>query len=79
VIFKREPVLIQAVLLSAINIAGAFGFISWSCNQFTVVNAAVAAVLGVITRQLVTPLTDPRDALGRKLTATAGGDRPAAS
>lgn len=77
-IFKREPVLIQAVLLAGLNIAGAFGFISWSCNQFTVVNAAVAAVLGVITRQLVTPLNDPRDAFGRRLTA-AGGDRSAGS
>ncbi|MDG4763969.1 hypothetical protein O7632_07590 [Solwaraspora sp. WMMD406] len=66
-IFKREPVIIQAGLLAVFNLLGAFGVVGWSCTQITAVNAAIAAVLGVITRQLVTPLHDPRDAAGRPL------------
>ena len=70
-IFKREPVLIQAGLLALFNLAGAFGLISLSCNQVNAVNATIAAILGIVTRQLVTPLSDPRDAYGRKLAATS--------
>jgi len=66
-IFKREPVLIQAAALAVFNVLGAFGFIHWSCSQLTAANAAIAAILGIIVRQVVTPLNDPRDAQGRRL------------
>ncbi|MEV0156396.1 hypothetical protein AB0H57_22090 [Micromonospora sp. NPDC050686] len=78
-IFKREPVIFQVALFALFNLLAAFGVIGWSCAQITAVNAAVAAVFGVVTRQLVTPLTDPRDAYGRRLAAAGGGsadDRP---
>jgi len=72
-ILKREPVLIQAAALALFNLLGAFGFLHWTCSQLTAANAAIAAVLGLIVRRVVTPLNDPRDAQGRRLTPEAEG------
>ncbi|MER5610033.1 hypothetical protein AB0F93_15695 [Micromonospora tulbaghiae] len=72
-IFKREPVIFQVALFALFNLLAAFGVIGWSCAQIAAVNAAVAAAFGVITRGLVTPLSDPRDAYGRRLAPAGGG------
>ncbi|KAB1111341.1 hypothetical protein AB0N38_15935 [Micromonospora aurantiaca] len=72
-IFKREPVILQVALFALFNLLAAFGVIGWSCAQIAAVNAAVAAAFGVITRRLVTPLSDPRDAHGRRLAPAGGG------
>ncbi len=71
-IFKREPVILQASLFAVFNLLGAFGVVGWTCGQINAVNAVVAAVLGLITRQLVTPLNDPKDAWGRQLIPREG-------
>jgi hypothetical protein len=76
---KREPVILQAAAFAVFNLLGAFGFLGWTCGQIAAANAAVAAVLGLITRRLVTPLSDPQDAYGRQLAPRGPGtDRPAA-
>ena len=65
--FKREPVIVQAAVFALFNALGAFGVVSWTCAQIAAANAVVAAVLGLITRRLVTPLADPKDAYGHRL------------
>lgn len=53
-IFNREPVLILAALAAVIDVAIAFG-LDWTAEQTGLVNAAIAAVIGLIARQQVTP------------------------
>lgn len=79
-IFKREPVVLQAAAFALFNLLGAFGVVAWTCSQFAAVNAVVAALLGLVTRRLVTPLADPKDAYGRQLApqGAAPADRPPA-
>jgi hypothetical protein len=64
VIFKREPVVIQALLLATINLLVVFDLLHLTDVQLGAVNAFIAAVLGFIIRQRVTPLADPRTAAG---------------
>jgi len=69
VVLKREPVLIQAAILAIINLLVAFSVLNWTATQLSAVNAVLAAVLGLITRQVVTPLSDPKNSQGRQLVA----------
>ncbi|MGQ0838127.1 hypothetical protein [Actinokineospora sp.] len=66
---RREPVLVQTALLAAINLVIAFGILDLSAAQQGALTAVLAAVLGLITRRLVTPLNDPKDAYLRQLAA----------
>jgi hypothetical protein len=59
-ILKREPVLWQALILAIINLLVVFDLLHLTDVQLGAVNAAIAAVLGFIVRQQVTPLADPR-------------------
>lgn len=68
-IFRREPVIIQTLVLALINLLVAFNVVDLTATQLAAVNTAVAAVLGFITRQVVTPLADPRNNLGQRLVA----------
>lgn len=68
-VLKREPVLIQAAILAIINLLVAFSVLNWTATQLSAVNAVLAAVLGLITRQVVTPLSDPKNSQGRQLVA----------
>lgn len=72
---NREPLLTRGVIIAAasalITLGLSFGWIDWSDTQ----REAVLAVVGfmapllvvAITRHLVTPLSDPRDAGGDNL------------
>lgn len=66
-ILRREPVLIQIFFVVTMNLLTAFGVLGLSCAQANALTAALAAVLGLVTRRLVTPLNDPRDAYLRQL------------
>lgn len=52
---RTEPVLIQVAVVALINLAVSFGF-ELTGDQIASINAAVAAVLGLIVRQRVTPV-----------------------
>ena len=60
-IFGREPAAIAAALAIAINLAVAL------------VNALVVAVLALVVRQSVTPVSDPKLAVGTTVTTPTGG------
>lgn len=81
---EREPVLFNSVVadglktlvLALISLALAFEWIAWSDAQVAAVLAVAAAVFAlisgansVLTRDKVTPLTNPRDNTGRPLVA----------
>jgi ABC-type transport system involved in cytochrome bd biosynthesis fused ATPase/permease subunit len=59
-IFGREPVVWQTALMALVNLLVVFGVINWTAAQIGAVNAALAAILGLIVRSVVTPLADPR-------------------
>jgi hypothetical protein len=59
-ILKREPVLWQTLILAIINLLVVFDILHLTDVQLGGVNTFVAAVLGFIVRQQVTPLADPR-------------------
>lgn len=59
-ILGREPVVLQTAVFALINLLVAFDVVHWTALQIGTVNAIVAAILGVIVRQVVTPLVDPK-------------------
>jgi hypothetical protein len=54
------------------NVLIAFEVIEFTQTQVGAINALVAALLGVITRQVVTPLADPRNNAGERLVPQSG-------
>lgn len=62
----REPVLWLIFLQAAIGLALAFG-LDLSAVQQWALQAFAAALIGLLVRQRVTPLVDPRDDAGRPL------------
>ena len=57
-LFKREPALILAAVTAIISLAVGFG-LEVSGEQQSLILAAVAAVIGVITRSRVSPVDEP--------------------
>jgi hypothetical protein len=55
-IFRREPVLFQTLLVSVLNLLVVFNLLHLTDVQLGAVNTALAAVLGFIVRQQVKPL-----------------------
>ncbi len=70
-ILKREPVLWQALIFAIIILLVVFDVMRLTDVQLGAVNAAVAAVLGFIVRQQVTPVADPRTRDGKPATLVA--------
>lgn len=70
-ILKREPVLWQALIFAIINLLVVFDVLQLTDVQLGTVNSAVAAVLGFIVRQQVTPIADPRTRDGKPATLVA--------
>ena len=63
-IFGREPVLWQTAIMALINLLVAFNVWNPTATQISAINAALAAVLGLIVRSVVTPLADPKKKVG---------------
>ena len=59
-ILKREPVIWQTLFVALINLLVVFEVLALPEVQVGALNAVLAAILGVIVRQVVTPLADPR-------------------
>ena len=64
---KEEPVLFQGLIQALIALGTAFGF-DLDAAKVGAITAASAALLSFLTRQVVTPLANPRDANGKPLT-----------
>jgi hypothetical protein len=70
-ILKREPIVIQTLVLATLNLLVVFNLLHLTDVQLGAVNTFLAAVLGFIIRQRVTPLADPRTAEGQPATVVA--------
>lgn len=69
----REPAAIAAVVAIAINLAVSFG-LRLTIEQVSLINALVVAVLGLMVRQVSTPVASPRLAIGTVVSAPHGGE-----
>jgi len=74
-ILRREPVVWQALVLAVINLLVVFELVHLTDIQLGSVNAALAAVLGFIVRQRVTPLADPRTAQNQPAVLVGNSDQ----
>ena len=72
-IFGREPAAIAAVIAIAINLAISFG-LKLTIEQVALINALVVGILGLIVRQVSTPVNSPRLPIGTVVTAPDGGE-----
>jgi NhaP-type Na+/H+ and K+/H+ antiporter len=54
-IFNREPALVLAAISAIVLLAAGFG-LDVSTEQLALINAAAAAIVGVIVRSKVTPV-----------------------
>lgn len=71
-IFKREPVLWQTLILATLNLLIVFNAVDLTDVQIGGINAFVAAVLGFLVRANVTPLARPRNREGIALLPANG-------
>jgi hypothetical protein len=55
-IFNRQPVLFQGLVLAIINLLVVFGLLHLTDVQLGAVNAALAAILGFFVNQKVEPI-----------------------
>ena len=67
-IFGREPVLTQGLVMAFLNFLLAFGVVSLTDAQVGSINMLLAALIGFVVRDVVTPLARPRDNEGKDLT-----------
>jgi hypothetical protein len=70
-IWKREPVLWQTLVLAIINLLVVFDLLHLTDVQLGAINSALAAILGFLVRQRVTPIADPRTADGKPASLVA--------
>ncbi len=64
-ILRREPVLWQTLILAIVNLLVVFDVLHLTDVQLGAVNSALAAILGFVVRQQVTPLSDPHTKEGQ--------------
>ena len=73
---RQEPVLFQGVIQALIALGTAFG-LQLDASKVGAITAATAAVLSFLTRQVVTPIANPKDANGNPLTLSPSLPAPA--
>jgi hypothetical protein len=73
VIFGREPAAIAAVIAIAINLAITFG-LKLTVEQVALINTLVVGLLGLLVRNVSTPVGSPRLPMGTVVTAPDGGE-----
>lgn len=71
----REPVYTQALIVAAIAMGTAFG-LGWDGAQVGAVSAFSAAFLAFLTKQAVTPLSEPTLKSGTELTIETPAGQP---
>ena len=75
VLWKREPVAIQALVIAFINLLFVFSVIRISVQQMAATNMFLVALLAFIARNAVTPVGSPKDAEGNRLVPLAPWQR----
>ena len=71
----REPVYTQALVVACIAMGSAFG-LGWDGVQVAAVSSFSAALLSVLTRQAVTPLSEPEIPVGTSITVLTPPGQP---
>lgn len=59
-IFEQEPAVISGAVIVAVNALALFGVVAVSAEQLAGLNAGLAALLALFTRQTVTPTAKVR-------------------
>lgn len=75
VLWSREPVAIQALVVAFINLLFVFSVIHLTVQQMGATNMFVVALLAFLARGAVTPVANPRDAEGNRLVPLAPWQR----
>jgi hypothetical protein len=75
VLWQREPVAIQALVIAFINLLFVFSVIRISVQQMGATNMFLVALLAFIARNSVTPVASPKDAEGNRLVPLAPWQR----
>ena len=71
---KQEPVMFQALIQATLAMLMGFGAIDITPDNAALVLAFTAALLGFLTRRVVTPVSNPRSSDGIALVkSTSGG------
>jgi hypothetical protein len=65
--WSQEPVAIQALIMSFVNLMIVFGVVQFTDQQIGAINMFLAALLAVLARRAVTPVANPRDQDGNRL------------
>jgi len=68
-LWSREPVAIQAMVMSFVNLLIVFAVIHMTDQQIGAINMFLAALLAFLARGAVTPIANPRDSQGNRLVA----------
>ena len=70
---KREPVVLAMLAYGMLSMTLLAGLVVWkgvdpaTAGAIAAVLGPVGAVIGLVARQYVTPMSDPRDAYGKPL------------
>lgn len=75
VLWGREPVAIQALLIAFINLLFVFSVIRISVPQMAALNMFLVVLLAFIARNAVTPVASPKDVEGNRLVPLAPWQR----
>lgn len=63
----KEPVAVQGFIQAVLACLTGFGVLKLSAEQVSLLLGVTAAFLALVTRQVVTPLSDPKNNQGQKL------------
>jgi hypothetical protein len=66
-VWRREPVAIQALIIAFVNLLFVFSVIRISVQQIGATNMFLVALLAFLARGAVTPVSNPKDADGGQL------------
>jgi hypothetical protein len=66
-LWSREPVAIQGLIMSFVNLLVVFAVLHLSDQQIGGINMFLAALLAFLARGAVTPVANPRDDKGNRL------------
>jgi hypothetical protein len=67
VLWRREPVAIQALIIAFVNLLFVFSVVRISVQQIGATNMFLVALLAFLARGTVTPVANPKDSDGGRL------------
>jgi hypothetical protein len=75
VLWRREPVAIQALAVAFVNLLFVFSLIHLTIQQMAATNMFLVVLLAFLARNAVTPVANPRDSEGNRLVPVAPWQR----